>query len=75
MASGWKRKSMAANLHQLRTKAGLSQARLAALLGVTPNTVARWERGEREPPPYLTAAVIHVTVCCPASALRFQKPS
>lgn len=35
------------SLRSLRKRAGLSQAALAARLGVAPNTVARWERGER----------------------------
>ena len=34
-------------LRRLRTRAGLTQAALAAKLGVAPNTVARWERNER----------------------------
>lgn len=29
-----------------RRRLGLTQAALAARLGVTPNTIARWERGE-----------------------------
>ena len=33
-------------LRQLRRRLRLSQAKLAALVGVAPNTVARWERGE-----------------------------
>jgi DNA-binding transcriptional regulator YiaG len=36
----------ASEFRQLRQQLGLSQARFAALLGVAPNTVARWERGE-----------------------------
>ena len=34
-------------LQRLRTHAGLTQAALAARLGVAPNTVARWEQGQR----------------------------
>ena len=34
------------NIKTLREKRGLSQEKLAVLLGVTANTVARWERGE-----------------------------
>jgi len=33
-------------LRNKRIKLGLSQVKLAELLGVTGNTVARWERGE-----------------------------
>jgi len=35
------------HLRRIRTRAGLTQAALAAKLGVAPNTVARWERNER----------------------------
>ena len=35
---------------QVRTALGLSQAQLAKLLGVWPNTVAVWERGEKPIP-------------------------
>src|SRR5438445_4550932 len=34
-------------LRRLRERAGLTQAALAAKLGVVPNSVARWERNER----------------------------
>ena len=37
----------AAELRSRRLKLGMSQRRLAAELGVTATTVARWERGER----------------------------
>lgn len=37
-------------LRKIRDSMGLSQAELAALLGVKPNTVARWERGEAKVP-------------------------
>jgi len=35
---------------QVRTALGLTQAQLAKLLGVWPNTVAVWERGEKPIP-------------------------
>ncbi len=38
-------------LRAARTRAGLTQAALAERIGYTPNTVARWERGERVPHP------------------------
>ena len=41
---GW-----AARLVQYRTALGISQKQSAKRLGVDPSTLARWERGEREP--------------------------
>jgi len=35
-----------AELRQIRTQLGLTQAKLAALVGVAANTIARQERGE-----------------------------
>lgn len=37
----------ASELRRLRTRAGLTQAALAARLGIKPNTVARWEQQVR----------------------------
>ena len=34
----------------IRAALGMTQAELARILGVSWNTVARWERGEMEPP-------------------------
>lgn len=53
----------AVDVRALRQEAGLSQSGLARLLQVSKNTVARWERGEKTPPPYLEAAIIHLTKC------------
>lgn len=36
-------------LKELRVRNGLSQEQLAVTMGVTPSTVGKWERGEREP--------------------------
>ena len=36
-----------------RTHRGMTQAEMAAWLGVRPNTVARWERQEKPLPPLL----------------------
>jgi len=44
-------------LREWRTRLGLSQAGLAALLSVDANTVARWERDERAIPPFLHLAL------------------
>jgi transcriptional regulator with XRE-family HTH domain len=35
-------------LKNIRKRLKLTQGQLAELVGVTPNTVARWERGEME---------------------------
>lgn len=45
-------------LRHYRLQAGLTQAGLAAKLGVTANTVARWERGEVTIPALLTLAIV-----------------
>jgi len=43
-SNGW-----AERLVQCRTALGLSQKQSAHRIGVDPSTLARWERGEREP--------------------------
>lgn len=40
-----------ATFRRLRTRLALSQAKLAATMGVSPNTVYRWEAGSVEVPP------------------------
>ncbi len=45
------------DLKTRRLSLGLSQEKLAQLLGVTTTTAARWERGEVTPPPYLSLAL------------------
>jgi transcriptional regulator with XRE-family HTH domain len=40
----------AKKLVRARKRAHLTQAQAAKLVGVIPNTFARWERGERIPP-------------------------
>jgi transcriptional regulator with XRE-family HTH domain len=40
----------AAAFRRVRVRLGLSQSRLAAILGIAPNSVARLERGERAIP-------------------------
>lgn len=42
----------------IRERAMLSRAEFARLLGVTYHTVAKWERGEATPAPYLEPALI-----------------
>lgn len=44
-------------LQKRRKAIGLSQSGLAKKLDVSPNTVARWERGELSVPPYLELAL------------------
>lgn len=39
------------NVKELRKRLGLSQDRFAALLGVAPYTVRRWEAGKAQPSP------------------------
>ena len=39
----------AARLRELREKANLSQAEAAESIGVSQNTVSRWETGDRQP--------------------------
>ena len=52
--------TFAAQLKQARANAGLTQAQVAELIGVTVQTVKSWEAGRREPPvePVLTQAKI-----------------
>jgi DNA-binding transcriptional regulator YiaG len=42
----WQRAMRGADIKKLRVSADLSQAKLATLLGVHANTIARWEREE-----------------------------
>ena len=42
---------MRMNVKELRQRLGLSQDKLAALLGVAPYTVRRWESGKSQPSP------------------------
>lgn len=47
----------AAEIKERRQSLRLSQAKLAARLGVTVNAVAKWEAGHTHPPPYLWRAL------------------
>ncbi|MBL7125153.1 MAG: helix-turn-helix domain-containing protein [Dehalococcoidales bacterium] len=42
---------MCMNVKELRERLGLSQDKFAALLGVAPYTVRRWESGKSQPSP------------------------
>jgi transcriptional regulator with XRE-family HTH domain len=44
-------------VRQWRSRHGLNQAALAADLGVSLNTVSRWELGQRGVPPFLLLAL------------------
>jgi transcriptional regulator with XRE-family HTH domain len=44
-------------LRERRLALGLTQARLAEILDVKPNTVARWERGILVVPKYIALAI------------------
>lgn len=46
-----------AELREFRRKTGLSQARLAELLGASTRAVEEWEGGRRLPPPMLRLAL------------------
>lgn len=48
---------LSAELQSWRKQNGYSQSQLAKSLGVITITVSRWERGEREMPPYLHLAL------------------
>ena len=48
---------LSAELQSWRKQNGYSQSQLAKALGVITITVSRWERGEREIPPYLHLAL------------------
>lgn len=53
-----------------RKKAGLTQSQLAARLGVTVSTVARWEADEVKKPPFLDMALRKVNRESPAEYLQ-----
>lgn len=53
-----------------REQAGLTQVQLAENLGVTSSTVARWERGEVTPPPYLNLTLRKVRHETPEEYIR-----
>lgn len=41
--------AVAPDVKAIRERLGLSQARFAALMGVSPRTLQNWEQGRREP--------------------------
>lgn len=48
---------------EIRKGAGLTQSALAAILGVNPRTIRRWEAGESKPP---KSAIICIVEYCEA---------
>ncbi len=62
----------AKELRRLRRRLGLSQARLAAQVGVAANTVARWERGEMRMQPAMDRLVRLVVAQLEAPRPRAQ---
>jgi len=48
------------SLQEWRRRQGISQGKLATLLGVNVMTVSRWERGVREIPPFLHLALLAI---------------
>ena len=47
-------------LKEWRNRTGWSQGQLAKALGVIPVTISRWERGERQIPPFLSLALAYL---------------
>ena len=54
------------DLRLLRSRLGLTQARLAQAVGVTPNTLARWERGELPVPAHAVSRLKEVALAGPS---------
>jgi DNA-binding XRE family transcriptional regulator len=52
-------------LRQIRNKLGLSQSEFAENLSVSKNTVARWERGDLEPPKLAELAAEYLLLTLP----------
>jgi transcriptional regulator with XRE-family HTH domain len=61
-----------AALRRLRRRLGLTQARLAAVVGVPANTIARWERGEMRMRPSMDR-LVRLTIA-EAERQRGNKP-
>ena len=54
------------DLRLLRSRLGFTQARLAQAVGVTPNTLARWERGELPVPAHAVSRLKEVALAGPS---------
>lgn len=55
---------------ELRRKKGLTQAALAEKVGVGPNTIARYERGEMEPSLKIAHAIAEILGCTESDLLN-----
>lgn len=55
---------------ELRRKKGLTQAALAEKVGVGPNTIARYERGEMEPSLKIAHAIAEILGCTESELLN-----
>ena len=53
----------------------ISQSKLAVALGVTSNTVARWERGDLDPPKVAELAAEYVLVLHKQQKAQTQQPA
>ena len=58
----------------IRAQMGFSRRFMAEFLGVSPNTWGRWERGERNPPPYVLRWICLSCGLDPASVI-YKKQS
>lgn len=61
----------AADLRRLREQLSLTQIDMESLFGLGKKTIARWESGQRELPPYI-AALVRLAVLHPASVRELQ---
>lgn len=61
-------------IRELRTRLGLTQKALADVIGVSPNTVARWERGQLGISPAMTDRVLAAAASLPSGAAITRTP-
>lgn len=56
-----------------RRRHGLSQKKLARLLGIDPSTIAHWERGKNQPTKRLLDKLLSIFVLFPSSDSRSEE--